>query len=391
MHVEVNMGMQKMNSNQSGLFKKASVLDTLSVGNLFGNVRTAAMAMEENRGAGPGFDALRIGLSLCILCFHAIQNSYGGRYVDYVPDFFYPIVLALLPMFFCLSGFLVTGSAVRTRSMPLFLTYRGLRIFPALAVEVTLSAILLGPLLTSLPLREYFTDRQFFEYFGNIVSIIRYTLPGVFENNPVPHIVNISLWTLRPEFYCYLVMAGLMFTSIVYNRTWYTWLFVIATVFLATLNVIEGFGNPTTTFPWHVILYYFFVGIAFFHWKDHIPLHFSLFGIAALLSYFLLPMNGMTYIAALPLTYCIVYLGMLKVPRIPLLQNGDYSYGIYLFHFPIQQTLVHLFPSLREWYLLLPTAAILTMLFAAGSWHWIEKPTLTLKKRFFPAPARRTQ
>ena len=349
--------------------------------------RTAAMAMAENRGAGPGFDALRIGLALCILIFHAIQNAHGKAYVDYVPDAAHPFVLALLPMFFALSGFLVTGSAIRTRSVQVFLTYRGLRIFPALTVEVTLSALLLGPLLTTLPLSQYFSDREFFEYFGNIVSIIRYTLPGVFADNPVPDIVNVSLWTLRPEFYCYLFMAGLIVSSIVYHRVWYSVLFVSATAILALMNAQSGFGNPTTTFPWHVILYYFFIGIAAFHWKDRIPLHFGLFATALILSYWMLPTPGLTYVAAFPLTYCLVYLGMLKVPRIPLLQNGDYSYGIYLFHFPIQQSLVQVFPGLREWWLLLPVAACLTILFAAGSWHWIEKPSLRLKRYICPSPA----
>lgn len=350
------------------------------------NWRTVAMAMAENRGAGPGFDALRIGLALCILCFHAIQNAHGKNYVNYVPGAVHPFVLALLPMFFALSGFLVTGSAIRTRSVQVFLTYRGLRIFPALAVEVTLSALLLGPLLTTLPLSQYFSDREFFEYFGNIISIIRYTLPGVFADNPVPDIVNVSLWTLRPEFYCYLFMAGLIVSGIVYHRIWYSVLFITATIILALMNVESGFGDPTTTFPWHVILYYFFIGIAAFHWKDYIPLHFGLFTAAAALSYLMLPTPGLTYVAAFPLTYCLIYLGMLKVPRIPLLQNGDYSYGIYLFHFPIQQSLVHVFPSLREWWLLLPVAAGLTILFAAGSWHWIEKPSLRLKRYICPSP-----
>lgn len=349
----------------------------------YGSLPTVASVLDKNRGAGPGFDAMRIGLAICILLFHAIQNSYAERYVDYVPEFSYPFILALLPMFFCLSGFLVTGSALRTRSVPLFLSYRGLRIFPALAVEVTLSAILLGPLLTTLPLQEYFRDRQFFEYFGNIVSIIRYTLPGVFADNPVPHIVNICLWTLRPEFYCYAIMAAMMLSSVVYRPRLYSRVFLAASVILAISNATTGFGDATSTFPWHVIIYYFFIGIAFYHWSDRIRLHFSLFLVAAALSYFLLTRLGVTYLVAFPLTYCVVYLGMLKVPRIPLLQNGDYSYGIYLFHFPIQQTLVHLFPGMREWWLLFPAAAILTMLFAAASWHFIEKPSLSLKKRIF--------
>lgn len=375
-----------MDTNLSGLSKTPDATEAPNVTNgiasLLSRLPTAAMVMEKNRGAGPGFDALRIGLALCILLFHAIQNSYALRYVDYIPTAFYPMILALLPMFFCLSGFLVTGSAVRTRSVPLFLSYRGLRIFPALAVEVALCALVLGPLLTIVPLKEYFHDRQFFEYFGNIISMVRYTLPGLFTDNPVANIVNISLWTLRPEFYCYVLMAGLMLTSIVYKPVLYTWLFLASTVYLAALNIVTGFGDATSSYPWHVIIYYFFVGIAFFHWKDRLPLHIGLFGAAATLAYILIPLDGTTYIAAFPLTYCVVYLGMLKIPRIPLLQNGDYSYGIYLFHFPIQQTLVHLFPGIREWWLLFPTAAILTMLFAAASWHWIEKPSLKLKKRF---------
>lgn len=375
-----------MDTNLSGLNKTVGATAVPHVANrlagMLAGLPTAASVMDKNRGAGPGFDALRIGLAVCILLFHAIQNSYAKRYVEYIPTVFYPVILALLPMFFCLSGFLVTGSAVRTRSVPLFLTYRGLRIFPALAVEVALCALVLGPLLTIVPIKEYFHDRQFFEYFGNIISMVRYTLPGLFTDNPVANIVNISLWTLRPEFYCYVVMAGLMFTSIVYRPALYTWLFLASTAALAMLNLVTGFGNATSSYPWHVIIYYFFVGIAFFHWKDRLPLHVGLFAAASIAAYILIPLDGTTYIAAFPLTYCVVYLGMLKIPRIPLLQNGDYSYGIYLFHFPIQQTLVHLFPGIREWWLLFPTAAILTMLFAAASWHWIEKPSLKLKKRF---------
>jgi peptidoglycan/LPS O-acetylase OafA/YrhL len=64
-------------------------------------------------------------------------------------------------MFFALSGFLVTGSAIRTRSVRTFLTFRFLRIFPALATEVTLSAVILGPLLTTLPLKDYVSDHHF--------------------------------------------------------------------------------------------------------------------------------------------------------------------------------------------------------------------------------------
>jgi len=84
-------------------------------------------------------------------------------------------------------------------------------------------------------------------------------------------------------------------------------------------------------------------------------------------------------------TYCMVYLGMLPLPRIRLLQMGDYSYGVYLYGFPIQQTLAHYFPVFREyWPLLFCVAAPLTLSFAMLSWHFIEYPTLGLKRILAP-------
>src|SRR5215469_12102212 len=57
---------------------------------------------------------------------------------------------------------------------------------PALTVEVFLSAIILGPLLTTVSHGNYFTSGEFYSYFLNIVGEIHYSLPGVFVTNPVP-------------------------------------------------------------------------------------------------------------------------------------------------------------------------------------------------------------
>jgi peptidoglycan/LPS O-acetylase OafA/YrhL len=112
----------------------------------------------------------------------------------------------ILPMFFALSGFLVTGSLFRTRTLTEFIALRLLRLVPALAVEVTLSAVVLGALFTSLPIGQYFSDPAFWKYFLNIAGRIHYSLPGVFQDNPIP-IVNISLWTIPYELEWYLISA----------------------------------------------------------------------------------------------------------------------------------------------------------------------------------------
>jgi len=342
----------------------------------FGDVLNA------NRGAGPGFDALRIFLSVAILLWHSVYIAHGRAYLSLAGQPIEPLVLALVPGFFCLSGFLVTGSAIRTRSVRTFLTFRSLRIFPALSVEVLLSALILGPLLTTLPLNEYFSSVKFFSYFGNIVGRIRYELPGVFENNPLPKTVNGSLWTLQPEFYCYLIMAGLMASKLVYNKKLYTIIFMLMSLVLIFLDFTLGIGKPSPLVPWPAVIYSFFVGIAYFHWKSEIPKNRWLAIVSALISYGCLSTPGLTYAAIIALCYLVVYLGMLKVPRIPLLQRGDYSYGIYLFGYPIQQTIAQLFPSLRQWELLFVAATLTSALFAAASWHWIEKPILRFKTYF---------
>ncbi len=113
-------------------------------------------------GRPAGFDYLRIGLALSIICFHSVVTSYGDKAQDrFVNTWAGPFILLLVPMFFALSGFLVAGSLARTKTVVSFLGLRAIRILPALAVETLLSAFLLGAIFTALPLREYFTSSGF--------------------------------------------------------------------------------------------------------------------------------------------------------------------------------------------------------------------------------------
>jgi hypothetical protein len=69
----------------------------------------------------------------------------------------------------------------------------------ALSVELALSALILGPIFTNLPWREYFSHPDLLRYFGNIVGLSAYHLPGVFETNRAPEIIDANLWTLPAE------------------------------------------------------------------------------------------------------------------------------------------------------------------------------------------------
>jgi peptidoglycan/LPS O-acetylase OafA/YrhL len=93
---------------------------------------------------------------------HLLENYSELSTMEFVIELLRPGLYALVGAFFILSGFLVAGSALRTRHAGQFLWYRVLRIVPALAVEVTLSALLLGTIFTQYILKDYFTDRTFF-------------------------------------------------------------------------------------------------------------------------------------------------------------------------------------------------------------------------------------
>ena len=180
---------------------------------------TAADVLRANNGVGPGFDAQRLGLSVWVFTIHAMYICRGMDGVaQLVANPLHRILVTpVLPMFFLVSGYLVTGSAIRTKSFSTFLLFRIFRIVPALLVEVTLSALVLGPWLTEKSLSEYFSDPLFYKYFLNIVGSAHFFLPGLFVKNPFS-VVNVNLWTLKPEFYCYIFMSIMILSRIIFSK-----------------------------------------------------------------------------------------------------------------------------------------------------------------------------
>jgi len=100
-----------------------------------------------------------------------------------------------------------------------------------------------GPLVTSVPLNEYFENVQTYQYIKqNLLFHIVYDLPGVFNNNPYASAVNGSLWTLSYEVGCYLVL--LLVYMIVRNRNKLIYNIIIL------LIILEGFSPVKIFFTW---------------------------------------------------------------------------------------------------------------------------------------------
>lgn len=358
--------------------------------------------LARNRGVGPGFDLLRIGLAVAILYGHALWIA-GGPAVHAIAGAAVhsagaalaaptpwdgpkrPLHVMLVPMFFALSGFLVAGSALRVGDIKTFVGLRVLRLFPSLVVEVLLSAILLGALFTTLPLGRYFTDPGLFRYLLNMFGVVDLQLPGVFKSNPISGVVNANLWTLPSELHCYLLLIGLMFTGVLRSRTFYAAAYALATLVLVFENAATNFGVTQGPVSPECLVYYFCTGLLFFLWRDRVRFNWLLLVATGALSYALLMSRHLVFAAGLPLTYVTCALGLIRFPKIPIVQSGDYSYGVYLYGFPISQALVAGFPALvGHRFLVLGLSLPLTALFAAFSWHAIEKHCLKLKVYLAP-------
>jgi peptidoglycan/LPS O-acetylase OafA/YrhL len=339
--------------------------------------------MQRHRGVGPGFDLLRLVLSLSVVVFHSFQLVNGrGWQVGALG----PAVSFIVPAFFALSGFLVAGSAVRLHNVRTFLVFRVLRIVPALSVEITLSALVLGPYVTVYSIRAYFSDPEFAAYFGNLVGWIHYHLPGVYLGNPLAGIVNGQLWTIPSELHCYILLAALMLVR-VFARPVIMFALLAAGILFETATLFRPAAHAVDVLQsGEMLVLCFLCGNLFYLWRNRIVAHWGLLVVSALAFWSVgsvYPRAG--FVIGVPAaTYIIVYLGMLRMPRIPLLMAGDYSYGIYLYSFALQQAVIWAFPSCRTWWANLAVSLPLIMAIAVLSWHTIEKPALRLRKWLAP-------
>jgi len=373
-------------------------------------------ALDRNKGIGPGFHFLRHALSIGIVLFHCRQLIYWQHSADLLAatgitdpvaaaaaaqngpvhftleEMLRPAFHAMLGMFFGLSGFLIAGSALRTATIGKFFANRALRLFPALAAETLLSAFILGPWVTVFPLALYFSDHQFFRYFGNMVGWIYYYLPGVFLNNPLPKTVNGQLWTLPLELYCYIMMLGFLTIGIIRRPRLVLAIGIVSIIAMQALYLFDPvLYNPKSQnffAPWYIVAI-FWIGVIFFLNAELVPLKMSIFSGCAAFYWLTLFFHVATPFSGIFLTYCTVYIGFKRFPWWDRLVKSDYSYGLFLYHFPILQTYIYWLspywknvPLVDQLGMLVVLGVPTTIAFAALSWRFIEKPALSLRKVF---------
>ena len=236
--------------------------------------------------------------------------------------------------------------------------------------------------MTSLPLSDYFRDGELPTYFLNVVGKIHFHLPGVFLSNPWADVVNGQLWTVPVEAKCYITLAIIAALGIALRRG--LLLFVMATLQVVLLfYVADEQPSMNVLFSGRLLILCFLWGIVFYNYRDFVPASRILFSAALALTFVLLSIPGGDYAATIPLTYATVYLGVLNPKRPRLLFSGDYSYGMYLYGFPLQQMFAWISPITHHWYLSILVCVPAAFGAAHLSWHLIEVPAQQLKPLLF--------
>lgn len=255
-----------------------------------------------------------------------------------------------------------------------------LRLFPAL-IAATVLTVLAGAFFTTLPLAQYLTAPATLSYVPRNLSLafLQYPLPGVFENNPLPRSINGSLWTLFYEVVCYCGVAVLGLLGVLRRPRAFSLAFaLIASAFVLGDGWEPEGGLACSAKRLLTLAFPFALGMLAYVWRGRLRLDFRL---AAALWVLPLLAHGTILQAAattLALAYTAACFGFLpRGASLAYNRLGDYFYGTYLYAFPVQQAMAHVFPCgspLANMLLAFP----ITLMLAVLSWHLVEERALGL-------------
>jgi peptidoglycan/LPS O-acetylase OafA/YrhL len=344
------------------------------------------------------FDALRLLLAALVMYSHTwLLGGFGSE-----PFFAFnkgQTIAGSIGVlgFFGLSGFLVAMSYERSRSVTDFLMRRIRRIFPGFWACIVVTAFVLGPL--AMWLRHGHVSGYHWGWDGGALGYVirnvflrvqQWTVVPALADAPYSASLNGSLWSLFPEFCCYLVLALLGLAGLIGRRRHLLLLVTGCAVFFQAVHALRvGVGTPAVPAP--VVLAMqapyvtaFLVGACVHAFRSLLVPGWPGALVLCLLTALLLRWGG--YTAAAPVVVPLLVIETGLALSLPL--RADFSYGLYIYGFPVQQVAAAI-PALRShWLVFLGATLLATLALAAASWFLVERRFI---RRFAArsAPARR--
>tara|TARA_R110002096_G_scaffold179063_3_gene355985 strand:+ start:1124 stop:2239 length:1116 start_codon:yes stop_codon:yes gene_type:complete len=337
-----------------------------------------------NQGHDNNFNLIRVLAAVAVALSHSYLTVTGDPSTrPLIAETGFTLGYHAVNVFFVISGFLVTQSWMRSSSIISFATARALRIYPGIIISTLFVTLVLGTAMTALPATEYLTSPETYLYLTITASLVEPSgsLPGLFLTTPDPITVNGSLWTLRYEVICYAVLAALGLFGILNRPRVFAVVAVFAGTGLLVLSLLPIAHDNTIVFG-HFVRFglNFGLGVVAYQYRSHIPVHWI--GVVALIAITSLAFGQAMYPFLLYVTtaYATFWLAYVPKGKIRLFnKSGDYSYGIYIYAYPIQQTLVSLVPDITPMQMF-GAAVAGSLPLAIASWHLVEHPALRWKR-----------
>lgn len=258
-------------------------------------------------------------------------------------------------VFFLFGGYLIAGSAKRSKTFSSFIKKRILRIIPELAFLVLMLAFVIGPLASSLPPAQYFTNPSLPLFLLNIVLVPVHSLPGLFSSNPYPNVVDGSLWTLPVEFFCYLLVF-LSFKITHFNRNSY--LKLSAPIALLTFIYFIILYPYQISVVRPILLYW--IGTTAYVFRESIRIPNPLALGSFIIFCISLPIGWSDAAMLVCFPIFMAWLAFsVKASKTSLRLNKlELSYGVYLWGWPVGQLVVLMYPSINVKILAFTTIAL---------------------------------
>lgn len=357
-------------------------------------------------GRANNFDAMRLFFALAVVWSHSFALYYGSEsreLVSLVMHGTYNSGNVAVLGFFAISGFLIAHSFERSSSPGSFLSKRVRRIHPGFIVATMICCFAVTPLWS----KEGFgaiTARTAAKSIGLNVLLQGYVPPAsTFPGNHL-HAVNGALWSIPFEFWCYLGTAALGLCGLL-RRRWLVGAIVVALIltraWLDATGRRPGGGaiGKIIGFPyfWFMVLPPFLCGT--FVYLSRATLSRSRWTLAAALAMPVLashlPIEQRyraicTNVVFSPcLAYAIFHVAFSRTAKAHHFGRfGDFSYGTYLYAFPIQQILFAEFGERLPFAAYLTGSLVLSVLAGAISWFAVERWFIRAKQHAGPAPAK---
>jgi peptidoglycan/LPS O-acetylase OafA/YrhL len=341
-----------------------------------------------SQGRDNNFNLIRIIAALAVLVTHSFALTTGKASAEpFQNQLGMTLGSIAVDIFFITSGFLVTASLLSRKSTTDFIISRALRIYPALLVMQLLTIFALGPYFTSLALPEFLTSKITLNYFlrdSTLLLGVVHELPGVFQNNPYKIVVNGSLWTMPSEVRLYIILIFFWFILRLFKekRMIAFKSLVLACFFLSGVFIFIDHFYLHKNIYFIKLFFVFFTGASFYILRNFIYFSKILFWtLFCTLCVSAIDEIFFYVIYHLVLAYLLFYLAYMPSGIIRKYNKlGDYSYGLYIYAWPIQQSLVALIPEISI-AAMIGLASFFTICMSVLSWHLLEKRVLDSKTR----------